>query len=129
MQVRKSNAGRLFPPCLHDGAARRLPRNSAPSLSPRRARCYCGRAAKLDARRRHGGPRGRSDMILAVEDLSKKFVGVEALRPLSFAIERGITAIIGPNGAGKTTLFNLLSGIDEPTSGRIRHRGEDITAL
>jgi branched-chain amino acid transport system ATP-binding protein len=68
-------------------------------------------------------------MILAVEALSKKFVGVEALRPLSFAIERGITAIIGPNGAGKTTLFNLLSGIDEPTSGRIRHRGEDITAL
>jgi branched-chain amino acid transport system ATP-binding protein len=68
-------------------------------------------------------------MILAVEALSKKFFGVEALRPLSFAIDAGITAIIGPNGAGKTTLFNLLSGIDGPTSGRIRHRDEDITSL
>jgi branched-chain amino acid transport system ATP-binding protein len=71
----------------------------------------------------------RLGMILAVEDLSKKFAGVEALRPLSFAVDRGITAIIGPNGAGKTTLFNLLSGIEEPTSGRIRHRGEDVTEL
>jgi len=68
-------------------------------------------------------------VILAIEDLSKKFLGVEALRPLSFAIDRGITAIIGPNGAGKTTLFNLLSGIEEPSGGRIRHRGDDITAL
>src|SRR5437660_11650892 len=68
-------------------------------------------------------------MILAVENLSKAFQGLQALAPLSFAIENGITAFIGPNGAGKTTLFNLLSGIYGPSSGSIRHRGEDITSL
>src|SRR5260370_42427974 len=68
-------------------------------------------------------------MILAVENLSKAFQGLQALAPLSFAIENGITAFIGPNGAGKTTLFNLLSGIYGPSSGSIRHRAEDITSL
>src|SRR5713101_809392 len=68
-------------------------------------------------------------MILAVENLSKAFQGLQALAPLSFAIENGITAFIGPNGAGKTTLFNLLSGIYGPSSGSIRHRGDDITAF
>ena len=68
-------------------------------------------------------------MILAVENLSKAFQGLQALAPLSFQIENGITAFIGPNGAGKTTLFNLLSGIYAPSSGSIRHRGEDITSL
>jgi branched-chain amino acid transport system ATP-binding protein len=68
-------------------------------------------------------------MILAVENLSKAFQGLQALAPLSFAIENGITAFIGPNGAGKTTLFNLLSGIYGPSSGSIRHHDEDITSL
>src|ERR1700732_2340779 len=68
-------------------------------------------------------------MILAAENLSKAFQGVQALAPLSFEIQNGITAFIGPKGAGKTTLFNLLSGIYGPSSGSIRHRGEDVTAL
>ncbi len=52
-------------------------------------------------------------MILAVENLSKAFQGLQALAPLSFQIENGITAFIGPNGAGKTALFNLLSGTEQ----------------
>src|SRR5438477_8505737 len=68
-------------------------------------------------------------MILAAENLSKGFQGLQALAPLSFEIENGITAFIGPNGAGKTTLFNLLSGIYAPSSGSILHRGDDITSL
>src|SRR2546423_3445640 len=68
-------------------------------------------------------------MILAVEHLSKAFQGVQALAPISFEIENGITAFIGPNGAGKTTLFNLLSGIYAPSGGSILHRGDDITSL
>jgi branched-chain amino acid transport system ATP-binding protein len=68
-------------------------------------------------------------MILAVENLSKAFGGIHAVAPLSFSVGEGITAVIGPNGAGKTTFFNLLSGIYPPTTGKITHRGEDITTL
>ena len=38
-----------------------------------------------------------------------------------------ITALIGPNGAGKTTFFNLLTGFDEPDSGRWTFDGDDVT--
>jgi branched-chain amino acid transport system ATP-binding protein len=66
--------------------------------------------------------------ILQTEDLSKRFVGLLAVKPLSLTFAAGkVHAVIGPNGAGKTTLINLLSGETPPTSGRIRFRGRDIT--
>jgi branched-chain amino acid transport system ATP-binding protein len=68
-------------------------------------------------------------VILAVDNLSKHFGGVHAVKPLSISVGEGITAVIGPNGAGKTTLFNLLAGIYPPSSGTIHHRGQDITRL
>ena len=37
--------------------------------------------------------------------------------------------MIGPNGAGKTTVFNLLTGFDTPSAGKVFFRGEDITGL
>jgi branched-chain amino acid transport system ATP-binding protein len=68
--------------------------------------------------------------LLAVENLSREFGGIQAVAELSFAIEAGrIHSIIGPNGAGKTTLFNLITGVYTPTSGRIRFDGVDVTAL
>ncbi len=58
--------------------------------------------------------------ILEVEGLTKRYGGVTAVDDVTVRIERGrITSLIGPNGAGKTTLFNVVTGIDQPTYGRI----------
>jgi branched-chain amino acid transport system ATP-binding protein len=68
--------------------------------------------------------------LLRVEGLSKLFGGVHAVAELSFAIEPGrIHSVIGPNGAGKTTLLNLVTGIYQPSQGRILMADEDVTAL
>src|SRR5205807_8132687 len=48
----------------------------------------------------------------------------------SLSVQRGsITGLIGPNGAGKTTLFNVITGFQRPTSGRIWFRGERVDSL
>jgi branched-chain amino acid transport system ATP-binding protein len=68
--------------------------------------------------------------MLETQRLSKRFGGLAAVRDVTTRIERGrINAIIGPNGAGKTTFFNLISGFQRPTSGRILFEGVDITSL
>jgi branched-chain amino acid transport system ATP-binding protein len=65
---------------------------------------------------------------LVVENVSKTFGGVQALRDINFSIEAGSRWVfIGPNGAGKTTLFRLISGIMKPSTGRIFLFGRDIT--
>jgi branched-chain amino acid transport system ATP-binding protein len=68
--------------------------------------------------------------LLEVEQLSKRFGGVQALRNVSLAVEAGtLVGLIGPNGAGKTTLFNLISGVLRPDRGRVAFRGREITGL
>lgn len=68
--------------------------------------------------------------LLQVEDLAIHFGGVKAVDGLSFSVETGeVFAIIGPNGAGKSTIFNLISRVYQPTRGRIRFDGQDITGL
>ena len=67
--------------------------------------------------------------LLEVEALSRSFGGVNAVQDLSFEIEHGIIhSIIGPNGAGKTTVFNLITGLYQPSSGRVVFDGSDVTA-
>ncbi|MGD9295630.1 MAG: ABC transporter ATP-binding protein [Roseobacter sp.] len=68
--------------------------------------------------------------MIVVEELHKHFGGFHAVDGASLEIEQGsITGLIGPNGAGKTTLFNVIAGVLQPTSGRVRMAGEDITGL
>jgi branched-chain amino acid transport system ATP-binding protein len=65
--------------------------------------------------------------ILKVQKLHKSFGGVEALKDVSFELEKGqLLAMIGPNGAGKSTCFNLINGQLRPDHGRIIIMGKDI---
>ena len=60
--------------------------------------------------------------------LTKSFGGVQAVRDVSFVLERGeIVALIGPNGAGKSTCFNMLNGQLGPDVGRVYLDGVDVT--
>ncbi len=66
-----------------------------------------------------------SENILHVENLTMQFGGVLALDNLSIDVdEHEIVALIGPNGAGKTTAFNCITGVYEPTNGKVEFCGE-----
>ncbi|MFL6664424.1 MAG: ATP-binding cassette domain-containing protein, partial [Rhizobacter sp.] len=71
-----------------------------------------------------------SEVILETHKLVKRFGGLTATNDVSLQVRRGARhALIGPNGAGKTTLINLLTGVLDPSGGRIVLEGEDITSL
>ena len=65
--------------------------------------------------------------VLKLENVTMQFGGVIAVNSLSMEINEGeIVALIGPNGAGKTTAFNCVTGVYEPTNGKIEYCGETI---
>jgi ABC-type branched-subunit amino acid transport system ATPase component/ABC-type branched-subunit amino acid transport system permease subunit len=69
-----------------------------------------------------------SGPLLETIDLGKSYGGVIALSTFDFTIcGHEFVGIVGPNGAGKTTLFDLLTGFQSPTSGRLSYRGDDVT--
>ena len=68
-----------------------------------------------------------SENVLRVEQVTMQFGGVVAVNDLSLEVNRGeIVALIGPNGAGKTTTFNCITGVYEPTNGRVSFLGETM---
>jgi len=68
-----------------------------------------------------------AETVLSLEDVTMQFGGVLAVDNLSLEVRKGeIVALIGPNGAGKTTAFNCITGIYEPTNGRISFEGDVI---
>jgi branched-chain amino acid transport system ATP-binding protein len=75
-------------------------------------------------------PTASSVPVLSALGLVKRFGGIPATDNVTLNLARGARhALIGPNGAGKTTLINLLTGVLDPTEGRIELEGQDITRL
>ena len=65
--------------------------------------------------------------ILEVEHISKSFNKTEALRDISFSLEKGqAVSIIGSSGSGKTTLLRCLNFLETPDKGIIRVNGETL---
>jgi neutral amino acid transport system ATP-binding protein len=72
----------------------------------------------------------KPDPIVVVDGVTRAFGGLTAVAVEHLEIQRGgITGLIGPNGAGKTTLFNLLTGFDQPNSGRWTFDGQSLSSL
>ena len=70
---------------------------------------------------------------LECQGLRKQFVEgpvvLEVLKGVNLVVRAGERiAIVGPSGAGKTTLLQLLGGLDTPTSGKVRVRGQDLAS-
>ena len=65
--------------------------------------------------------------VLRMENVTMQFGGVVAVNNLSLDVPEGqIVALIGPNGAGKTTAFNCITGVYQPTNGRVEFMGKTM---
>lgn len=75
----------------------------------------------------------KNGKVIATEGLEKTYengVAVRAVRGIDLTIERGeFAAIVGPSGSGKTTFLNLISGLDNPTAGRVFLAGREIGTM
>src|SRR5512137_762482 len=68
-----------------------------------------------------------AEKLLEIRGITKRFPGVEALRDVSFDIQRNtVHCIVGENGAGKSTLIKILTGAERRSSGSILFRGRQF---
>ncbi len=66
--------------------------------------------------------------LLVLDKVTRRFGGLVAVQDVCLTVEAGeIFGLIGPNGAGKTTLFNIITGLVEPSGGKLFFDGKDIT--
>ncbi len=75
-----------------------------------------------------GGTRRPTENVIEVEHLVKAFGTFRAVDDISFSVKKGeIFGFLGANGAGKTTAMHMLTGLNQPTSGKGRVAGFDIS--
>src|SRR3954453_11021920 len=68
--------------------------------------------------------------LLQLDKVTIRFGGLTAVNAVDFSVNEGeLCGLIGPNGAGKTTVFNLITGVYEPTDGKVLFAGRDIVGL
>jgi ABC-type branched-subunit amino acid transport system ATPase component/ABC-type branched-subunit amino acid transport system permease subunit len=71
-----------------------------------------------------------SDVLLSVQEVTKRFGGVVALDQCSFEVHRGtVTGLIGPNGSGKSTAINVITGACRADAGTLTYRGRPYHGL
>ncbi|GAC1677327.1 MAG: ATP-binding cassette domain-containing protein [Candidatus Dormibacteraceae bacterium] len=69
-----------------------------------------------------------TEPAIVLAEVTKAFGRFTALDQLSLTVERGeIFGVLGPNGSGKTTTVNLISGLSQPTAGKITVLGHDLS--
>ena len=82
------------------------------------------------AERSGSGVRSDPEAVLEIVDVSVRFGGINAVTDVSLSARPGqITGLIGPNGAGKTTTFNVITGLQEPTHGRVFIGDQDVSGM
>ena len=65
--------------------------------------------------------------MLTVGELRKSFGEIDAVKGVSFAVEKGESfGLLGPNGAGKSTIINMITGLFPPTSGAVHIKDIDV---
>jgi len=75
-------------------------------------------------------PAADAAIILAVENVAVRFGGLVAISDMNFDVHEGeLVSLIGPNGAGKTTAFNVITGFQKPTNGKVTFRGTALNGL
>ena len=66
--------------------------------------------------------------LVSVKNLHKDFAGFQAVKGVSFSVEKGqVLGFLGPNGAGKTTTMRMITGYLDPTSGNVKVGGVDVS--
>jgi len=77
-----------------------------------------------------------ADPLLHVDAVTKRYTRGAFRREVTFSLEAdfvvdgpSIVGVVGPNGSGKTTLFELITGSNQPSSGQVRVRGQNIHAV
>ena len=68
-----------------------------------------------------------NDFILKLENITKEYSGVTALKNINLEFEKGkVHSIVGGNGAGKSTFIKIISGAHKQTEGKVIYKGKEV---